>query len=42
MNQVTFAVPAEQSGKSITFAAFVGEDFAKTPQYIRSAPLPVK
>ena len=27
--EVTFAVPAEQSGKSVNFAAFVGENFAK-------------
>jgi N-sulfoglucosamine sulfohydrolase len=41
-SEVTFAVPAELSGHSVRFAAFVGEDFAKTPQYIQSEPLPVK
>ena len=40
--EVTFAVPASASGKSIRFAAFVGEDFQQTPQQIQSAPLPVK
>jgi hypothetical protein len=28
-----------QSGQSIKFAAFVGENFAGTPQHIHSAPL---
>ena len=40
--EVTFAVPAEQSGQSIKFAAFVGEDFAKTTQHICSEPLTVR
>lgn len=40
--EVTFAVPAEQSGKSVNFAAFVGENFAKAPQHIQSTPQPVK
>ncbi|MCX6898092.1 MAG: sulfatase [Verrucomicrobia bacterium] len=40
--EVTFSVPAEQSGKAIKFAAFVGEDFKKTPLHIQSAPLTVK
>ena len=40
--EVTFAVPAELSGKSVKFAAFVGETFAKTPLHIDSKPLPVK
>ncbi|MCY2993122.1 MAG: sulfatase-like hydrolase/transferase [Planctomycetota bacterium] len=40
--EVTFTVPAEQSGRAIKFAAFVGEAFGQTPQYIRSAPLTVK
>jgi hypothetical protein len=40
--EVTFAVPASVSGKSVTFATFVGEDFTRTPQQIQSAPLKVK
>jgi len=40
--EVTFTVPAEQTGQSIKFAAFVGENFAGTPQHIRSAPLTVR
>jgi hypothetical protein len=40
--EVTFAVPAALSGKSVRFAAFVGDAFAGTPQYIQSAPLTVK
>jgi len=40
--EVTFAVPAEMSGKSVKFAAFVGEDFKKTPLHIQTASLPVK
>jgi N-sulfoglucosamine sulfohydrolase len=40
--EVTFAVPANVSGKSVTFAAFVGEDFTRTPQQIQSAPMKVK
>ncbi len=40
--EVTFAVPAELSGKSVKFAAFIGEIFAKTPLHIESKPLPVK
>ncbi|MFA6172905.1 MAG: sulfatase [Kiritimatiellales bacterium] len=39
---VTFDVPASVSGKSVTFTAFVGEDFIRTPQQIQSAPLKVK
>jgi N-sulfoglucosamine sulfohydrolase len=39
--EVVFAVPAEQSGKSVKFSAFVGEDFKKTPQHIQSKALPV-
>ncbi len=40
--EATFAVPAAQSGRSIKFAAFVGEDFTRTPQHIQSVPLTVK
>jgi N-sulfoglucosamine sulfohydrolase len=40
--EVTFAVPAEQSGKSVKFAAFVGETFTKTPLHIESKTMPVK
>jgi hypothetical protein len=40
--EVTFAVPESVSGKSVTFTAFVGEDFIRTPQQIQSAPLKVK
>jgi N-sulfoglucosamine sulfohydrolase len=40
--EVTFAVPAEMSGKSVKFAAFVGEDFKKTPLHIQTTTLPVK
>lgn len=40
--RANFDVPAERSGKEIRFAAFVGTDFAKTPQHIQSEPVPVK
>lgn len=40
--ETTFSVPANVSGKSVSFAAFVGENFAKTPQQIQTSPLPVK
>ncbi|TSA29324.1 MAG: hypothetical protein D4R65_15375 [Verrucomicrobiaceae bacterium] len=40
--EAVLAVPAAQSGKSVRFAAFVGEDFKKTPQFIQSAELPVR
>ncbi len=39
---VTFDVPASLAGKSVRFAAFVGEDFAQTPQQLQSTPLPVR
>ena len=39
---VTFDVPASQAGKSVRFAAFVGEDFPTSPQQIQSGPCPVK
>jgi hypothetical protein len=39
---LTFDVPASLAGKSIRFAAFVGEDFTQTPQQIQSQALPVR
>jgi hypothetical protein len=38
---VTFTIPAEQAGKPVTFAAFIGTDFNQTPQRIQSVPLQV-
>lgn len=40
--ETTFAVPAGMSGKSISFAAFVGENFTQTPQQVQTSSLPVK
>ena len=40
--EVTFMLPAELSGQSVRFAAFVGEDFKTTPAHIQSELVPVK
>lgn len=39
--EVMFVVPPKQSGKAVRFAAFVGQDFATTPQYLQTEPLSV-
>jgi hypothetical protein len=39
---LTFAIPPDQAGKKVSFAAFVGTSFSKTPQMIQSHPQPVK
>lgn len=39
---VSFAVPAGFAGKTVRFAAFVGEDFPSTPQQLQSDPVPVR
>ena len=39
---VTFDLPGELSDQTVTFAAFVGKSFPKTPQFIQSQPQPVK
>lgn len=39
---VSFAVPAGLAGKTVRFAAFVGEDFPSTPQQLQSDPVPVR
>lgn len=39
---VTFNIPGELSGQNVKFAAFVGEDFASTPQHLQSDPVTVK
>jgi N-sulfoglucosamine sulfohydrolase len=40
--EVSFDLPGELSGQSVTFAAFVGKSFPKTPQFIESRPQSVK
>ena len=40
--EVGFDLPGDLSGQSVTFAAFVGNSFPKTPQFIQSQPHPVK
>jgi hypothetical protein len=39
---LTFTIPLDQAGKDVSFAAFVGTSFSKTPQMIQSRPQPVK
>ncbi len=39
--EVGFEIPAEVPGGSVSFAAFVGEDFSKNLQHITIGPLPV-
>lgn len=37
--EVTFNVPASVPGNTVSFAAFVGEDFQTTPQRVQTAPI---
>jgi hypothetical protein len=38
---VAFTIPANQVGKPVTFAAFIGTDFNQTPRRIQSVALQV-
>jgi len=39
---VTFDVPATVLGNTVSFAAFVGEDFPTSPQHLQSGPIAVR
>lgn len=40
--EVKFAVPKDLAGKTVTVAAFVGEEFTKCLQHLNSKPVPVR
>jgi hypothetical protein len=40
--EVAFAIPVEAEGQQVSFAAFLGTDFSKTPAHIQTKPLPVR
>ncbi|MBG85406.1 MAG: heparan N-sulfatase [Verrucomicrobiales bacterium] len=40
--EITFEVPESASGKSISFAAFVGKDYSSNLQHLASKPIKVK
>jgi len=40
--EVAFAIPVEAEGQQVSFAAFVGTDFSKTPTHALTIPQPVQ
>lgn len=40
--EVAFAIPVEAEGQQVSFAAFLGTDFSKTPAHIQTKPLTVQ
>jgi len=40
--EVTFDIPVEAEGQPVSFAAFLGTDFSRTPTHTQTKPLPVR
>lgn len=39
---VIFDIPVEVNGDTVSFAAFIGEDYSRNLQHIQTAPVKIK